>query len=202
MGYTTIEMEAGKWYQIGTPFVELEEGEEVPTINSVFNSGFSDGDQAYIYNTARSGYAATLTWSDEKGGWVNMLNRLATNEVPVGTAVFFKKQSTGTVTMKGKVSSTEITTIPGGAWSQIVCVYPTAKRINEMNWTGLEVGDEAYIYDVERQAYRSVLTWQGSSWNNILNRPDTTELKIGQAIFIHKNSQGDGTLRPAISSAN
>ena len=200
VGYHEIEMKENTWYQIGTPFVALGNTDEVQTINTVFNSGFSDGDFAYIYSTSKSGYAAALKWSEEKGGWVNALNRLATNEIPTGTAVFIKKGVAGTITVQGRVSSTELSMIPGESWAQVVCVYPTAKTINEMTWTGMAIGDEAYVYDVNRQAYRSALIWKGNSWNNALNRPDTTELSIGQAIFVHKKSQGDGTLRPIASS--
>ena len=50
VGYTTITMEAGKWYQVGNPFVALEEG-GVIELNDGFGTGFATGDQLYLYNS-------------------------------------------------------------------------------------------------------------------------------------------------------
>ena len=201
VGYTTIEMEGGKWYQIGNPFVELDD-DATPTLGTVFNSGFSTGDQAYIYDSNLSRYQMVFTWSDEIGGWVDFLGMPADCELPVGHSVYFRKDTTGDVVLKGRVSATEVVSFPGSALSQVVCVYPTQKTINDMQWEGLAVGDQAYVYNASTQSYGMVLTWNGSAWVDFLGNKDTQLLDSCQSIFINKSSVGNGTLAAPRAPAN
>ena len=200
-------MQAGKWYQIGNPFVELEDGQEV-TINDVFSDGFGDGDSLYIYDSSKNGYVATFLWTtvNDVAGWYDLsTDSLATFKVAVGQGVFINKATDGNVTVKGRVSEVATVSILGNAWSQVVCVYPVAKTMNEMTWIGMEDGDSAYIYDSSVGGYTS-------SYLYIKNRPGmttgwydlstdsfaTTKLPIGQSIFINKTSSGEGKLSSSL----
>ena len=212
VGYTTITMEAGKWYQIGNPFVELEDG-AVPTINTVFNTGFSDGDMAYIYNAGANGYSTVCQWGTLGGatGWLNLATiTLDTTPLVAGQAVFIHKASAGEVILRGRVS--EVTSLPfgsedGNSWARIVCVHPTERSLNEMKWSAMADGDQAYIYDSATGAYKATRQWATiggkSGWYNLSTVTlDTEKLPIGQAIFIHKTSKGQGTCLPATTAAS
>ena len=212
VGYTTIEMQAGKWYQIGNPFVELEDG-AVPTINTVFNTGFSDGDMAYIYNAGANGYSTVCQWGTLGGatGWLNLATiTLDTTPLVAGQAVFIHKASAGEVILRGRVS--EVTSLPfgsedGNSWARIVCVHPTERSLNEMKWSAMADGDQAYIYDSATGAYKATRQWATiggkSGWYNLSTVTlDTEKLPIGQAIFIHKTSKGQGTCLPATTAAS
>lgn len=207
VGYTTIKMEAGKWYQIGTPFVELEDG-TVPTINTVFSEGFDDGDLAYILGPDAT-YLPTRQWLTYNGetGWFNPATRkLDDMGLCAGQAVFFKKAVPGEVVLKGRVSATE--EVPFGnesanSWSQIVRTYPNGPRsINEIEWTGVEDGDLLYIFSPEMGTYlptRQWLTYNGETgWFNPATRKlDDQKFEPYQAFFINKKSSGEGVLKSA-----
>ena len=200
-------MQAGKWYQIGTPFVELE-SKTSATVNDVFNDGFATGDQLYLYNPETQGYNSPLTWGTvAENAWGDeSLWQVSEQTVPAGRAVFIHKVSQGTVTLKGRVSYNELSFFgseDAAAWGQVVCVFPVAMSLNEMQWSGLTEGDEAYIYDSTRQGYRSPLTWSSAvsggdpQWSDLsLWTIDSTKLSPGQAIFINKKSAGKASCAP------
>ena len=213
VGYTTMTMEAGKWYQVGCPFVALEDG-ETPTMNTVFDTGFSDGDMAYIYDSHSNSYGATRQWAslgDGATGWYDLATvTLDATPLTAGQAVFVHKAKTGEVTFRGRVS--EVTSLPfgnedGGSWAQIVCVHPTERSLNAMKWTSISDGDQAYIYDSATGAYKATRQWATidgkSGWYNLSTVTlDAEKLPIGQAIFIHKKSKGQGSCLPATTATS
>ena len=199
-------MDAGKWYQIGTPFVALEEGQEV-TINDIFANGFSDGDQAYLYNSTTSSYGAPLTWGQRAGepeGWRTGRGVLDTTVLTPGQVLFIHKTTSSEVCLSGRVSATETVSFgseEGATWAQIVCVYPTSQTLNEMTWSNMTAGDQAYIYDSASSSYGSPLTWgsrtgEADGWRTGRGTLDQTKLSPGQAIFVYKKSAGIATCAP------
>ena len=210
VGYTTIQMDAGKWYQIGNPFVALENGASAD-VNAVFNSGFAKGDKLYVYNPETQGYDSPLTWgtvTENVWGDENLW-QVSSQVVPSGRAVFIHKVSPGVVTLKGRVSYNEISLFgaeDSESWNQIVCVFPTAMTLNEMQWDGLEEGDEAYIFDPAQQGYKSPLTWSSAvtgttpAWSDLnLWSIDSSKLVPGQAIFVNKKGAGTASCAPMTS---
>ena len=206
VGYTTIEMQAGKWYQIGNPFVELEDGTDY-SLNDAFSSGFQAGDRAYIYDPKTGTYLTTCVWAEIGGtaGWYDLAtDSLFETPLSAGTAIFFNKAHNGEVTLKGRVDPFVEVDVPGEAWSQVAFVYPVAQTLNEMHWEGLEDGDQAYVYDSKTGSYSASFRWIDRTglvkgWYDIAT--DTlTEAKIpvAQAIFINKRSASNGKLSTAV----
>ena len=205
VGYTTIEMQAGKWYQVGTPFVALD-GTQAPRINDVFNMGFQDGDVLYIYQD--TGYTTYLTWKNsgtETAGWCTSRGTTPTDTViPSGHAVFILKNSTSLVQVAGSVSEkvpTEFGSETAGSWSQIVCVYPQETKLNALEWTGIEDGDRLFIFSPESNGYSQTYTWKNSGtptagWcSSRGSTPVDVTLPIGQGLFVNKVNAGIATCR-------
>ena len=205
VGYTTIEMQAGKWYQIGTPFVALEDANGQETLNDLLSTGFSDGDVAYIFDSATKMYSNAYTW-DSSGnsgaGWYTglLLPIPATEVVPPGSAIFIHKLTNGTVAFKGKVQSgveVSLGSDSGDAWDQIVCVYPKDCSVNDIEWSNMNVGDELHVYDPESGFYESY-TWdvvneQPGWYSGVLIKEYATKvIPIGQGMFVNKKSKGKG----------
>ena len=205
VGYTTIEMQAGKWYQIGTPFVELDE-ETVPTLNTVFAEGFGEGDVAYILGPNGT-YLPMRMWTtyNNQTGWFNTgIAEYDDMELAIGQAVFFSKKVDGRVTMKGRVA--EISEIPFGSdsansWSQIVRSYPDGDRsVNEMEWSGVEEGDMLYLFNSESGTYLPTRQWATlngkTGWFNVATATlDDQKFAPHQAFFINKKSKGQGYVK-------
>ena len=199
-------MEAGKWYQVGCPFVVLESGQEV-TINDVFSSGFSTGDQAYLYDSENSSYGPPLTWGSRDGeaeGWRTGRGVLDKTVLTPGQVLFIHKKMTGEVCMSGRVSASETVSFgsaKSATWAQIVCVYPIEQTLNEMKWDNMTIGDQAYIYNPETLSYGSPLTWgsragEADGWRTGRGILDKTKLSPGQGIFVYKKSAGIATCAP------
>ena len=208
VGYTTIQMDAGKWYQVGNPFVELDDG-VAPTVNTVFSSGFSDGDRLYIYDSATSAYTTILTWrtSNNVSGWYTRRGGLSNEELPYGHAVFISKIQSSAVTLKGKVSAEEAVVFGSDTqdtWSQICCVYPSSMSLNEMKWTGMTDGDKAYVYNPETAVYDTILTWRtidgSAGWRTRRGGLDNTVVSPGQAIFVYKQTAPKGSCEAPVST--
>ena len=197
VGYTTIEMEAGKWYQIGRPFVELEEGSS-PKLNTVLTSGFADGDVCNVFDPASVSYVPYY-WKSAANGWCSKRGTTPVDvDLPASQAVFINKAVTATVSLAGRVSTTEISsfgTEAGGAWDQIICVYPSAVKLNEMKWSGLADGDICNVLNSETTTYEPYY-WKSAA-NGWCSKRGTTpvdvEIYAGQALFINKKSAGVGT---------
>lgn len=193
VGYTTIEMQAGKWYQIGCPFVELEDGQE-QTLNSIFKEGFGGGDIAYVYDPTTSSYATPVYWSAISNTWGDAWGVPSNISLSKGQAVFIYKASVGKVVFKGRVDSTVVSQIGSeearATWGQIACVYPKSMKVNEMSWSGFAGGDIMYVYDTESAQYLPPLYWSAvtQTWGDAFGTPSNLELATGQAMFIYKNS--------------
>ena len=195
VGYTTIAMEAGKWYQIGTPFVALNGEKE--TVGDVFHAGFTKGDMLYIYDSERGYYSSFLTWGTvQEGAWGDEATWTVSNPVlPAGKAVFIRKSANSTITLSGRVA-TDVKTLFGNegksTWSQGVLVYPADTGINDMQWEGLKEGDTLYVYDPMTQLYKGPLTWTSAvegtgtpKWCDEATWSVATEkIPVGQALFI------------------
>ena len=206
VGYTQIEMQAGKWYQVGTPFIPLTDGAE-QTLNNTFTTGFADGDQVYIYDSETNGYRGYYEWSTYNGqtGWFDVnMGILCTESLMPGQAVFIHKKTAGTVALPGRVSTATAAIFgneAGNAWAQITCVFPAAGSVNDLTWTGVQDGDQLYIYDPETNGYRGYYEWSTyngqTGWFDVnLGVLCSEQLNPGQAVFINKKSAGTATLLP------
>ena len=206
VGYTTIEMQAGKWYQVGTPFMPLEEGATSVKLNEFLVDGFADGDTVSIYLPDEGRYES-YSWrnsgTDRAGWYFGRSSTLADVDIPSGQAVFVHKGETSGVTyFSGKVSANEITTFGsegGNAWDQIVCVYPQTKKLNDLFWTGIEDDDTVSIYLPDEGRYETY-SWRHSGTDRAgwyFGRSSTladVDVPAGQAFFVNKQSQGFGQL--------
>ena len=209
VGYTTITMEAGKWYQIGNPFVALEDGVG-ESVNELLPNGFADGDVAYVFDTKRGLYGSTYKWDangKEGAGWYTggpFSSSLAVDPLPVGGVLFIHKENAGTVaTLKGRVQEgveVKIGKAEGDGWTQAVCVFPKEVSINDMNWEGMEEGDKLYIFDPTTDLYETY------TWDTVNNQTgwcsggpfsqtfSNRKVSIGQGLFVNKKSAGEGLL--------
>ena len=203
MGYTTIEMDAGKWYQVGSPFVALEnESDAAVQINSVYASGFGQGDILCTLDSA-SASLLPLYWNVTANGWSESASPrapLSERTINVGEAVYISKQAAGTLTFSGKVEVKEVSfgTEEGNAWNQVVMVWPEAKKLQDIAWDGLETGDQMSILDSATSLMKTYYWnatnggWADSPSPRAPLSEDTVE--IGRALYIHKVSAGIGTL--------
>ena len=199
-------MEAGKWYQVGSPFVPLEEGVTSVKLNDFLVEGFADGDTVNVYLPEEARYEI-YSWRNsgtDKAGWYSGRNpNLADVDISIGQAVFVHKDKTSGIThFSGKVSASEISTFgseEGNVWNQIVCVYPQTKKLNELLWSGLQDDDTLNIYLPDEARYE-IYSWRNSGtdragWYSGRN-PNLADvdIPIGQAFFINKSSKGIGQL--------
>ena len=206
VGYTTIQMDAGKWYQVGNPFVELDTNGASTKLNELLADGFSDGDTVSIYLTNEDRYEM-FSWRSAgaagPGWYLGRSSSLTDAEVPVGQAMFIHK-GTGSneVVFSGKVSETEVVefgSTEGESWNQVVCVYPQTKKLNDFAWAGLADKDTVSVYLPEEDRYE-MYTWRNAGTEDAgwyLGRssvPTDTEIQVGQALFINKHSKGIGQL--------
>ena len=209
VGYTTVKMEAGKWYQIGSPFTALKDGAK-QTITEVFGSGFSSGDTLYFFDNTKGQYTHTMTWDSFEGqtGWFESLDDVETTKKTIepGTAVFIQKAVTGTVTLAGKVDAKAVTSVGsdlGNHWSMVVFQYPTATAIKDIKWsTSFANNDMLYIFDAKLQRYTNSLVYLADEgypvgWYDSAEDVDLSNVVIqpGQALFIHKVSPKKGSLQ-------
>ena len=207
VGYTTIQMDAGKWYQIGSPFVGLKEGVAGMELRELLGEDFEHGDTVSVFSP-ESGRYDIYTWKtnapDGEGWYLGAFPMQASVKVPSGRAVFVNKASgkNGVVTFSGKVSADEVVefgTIEGNAWDQIVSVYPKAMKLNDLKWEGLEQNDTVSVYSPDEGKYL-IYTWK-------VNAPDgegwylgaypfrtSDEVAIGQAMFVNKQSANIGSV--------
>ena len=201
VGYTTITMEAGKWYQVGSPFVALEDGAALK-LNEVFTTGFGAGDVLNMFNVERGTYVAYY-WNARKGGWALSTAPVASLvdvEIPVGQAVFINKATAGDVLLSGRVSveeAVEFGSDSGESWDQICCVYPQNVKLNEIVWTGLKGGDVLNIFSTTEDKYNAYY-WNARKGGWALSTAPVAslvdvEIPAGQAFFINKVSVGKAT---------
>ena len=202
VGYTTIEMQAGKWYQIGTPFVELEGTSTDVPINDIYTTGFGQGDVLCTLDSTTSSLLP-LYWNVTLNGWSESANPrapLSERTIKVGEAVYILKETLGSLTFSGKVESTEghFGSESGNAWNQIVMVWPETKKINEVSWTGLAGDDQMSILNSDTSVLKTYY-WNDSlkGWSDSPNPRaplSTDNIEIGRALYVHKVSAGIGVL--------
>ena len=216
VGYTTIEMQAGKWYQIGNPFVGLD-GETSSTLNEVFVDGFGNGDIAYVFDSSTNAYGACYFNVATTSGriWSDMpiagIGQPADVTLSPGQAIYVWKESAGKVTFKGKVQA--VPTSFGDeefaqTWAQVAVVSPADSAINDYEWVGLGNGDTLYLLNSETGEYDTCLYWQPTknAWCNnpvaVIATPVDLVIKAGQAMYIYKASKGKAhVLDPRLPSA-
>ena len=216
MGYTTIEMEAGKWYQIGNPFVGLD-GVTSSTLNDAFVDGFGNGDIAYIFNPSSNEYGVRYfnVSTDSGRVWSDLpiagIGQPADVTLSPGQAIYLWKETAGNVTFKGKVQAVPVTFGDeeiAGTWAQIAVVSPSDSALNDYKWSGLGSGDVLYLLNSDTGEYGSRLYWQPSksAWCDspvpALAKPVDLTIKAGQAMYIQKSTVGVATVvDPRIPSA-
>jgi hypothetical protein len=200
VGYTTITMEAGKWYQVGCPFDGLD-GDETLSLVSVFNVGFTEGDKAYIYADDNGTYEQPFTWGVPKNGgdatWLNARKVASDFSLNPGQAVFIHKAQTNDVTFAGKVDAKNVVTFGSEerlTWSQIIFPYPVATDINDMKWAGLSNNDKLYVYNTSNGTYDQPYTWKDGKWYNARGKVASAVLPVNAAMFIQKTTSGVATL--------
>lgn len=211
VGYTTITLESGKWYQIGAPFMPLDKETTEYTLNSVF-SGFGDGDKVLIYDPV-VGYKTAYwrsTANDGVGGWCTTPKgpTIATTlKLSSKGAAFISKVSAGStdVTFSGKVSHEEIPfgDEDGDIWSMVTPVWPEEIRLSDLDFSNANTaeGDKLFVYDpvagYKTGYWRPTANGGVGGWCTTPKGPtiafDRT-LGVGQALFINKISAGIGTL--------
>ena len=205
VGYTTITMEAGKWYQVGAPFVALEDNAKV-SLKKTFNTGFSAGDTVYIFSEAAGTYADVRTWGTASTGettWLNSRGKPSDISLDAGAALFILKKTTEDVVLAGKVSANEVVqfgSATSGSWAQIVLPYPEPTDLNAMTWTGLQEGDELHVYDPDAGTYAITRYWSTGKtdtelkWRNSRKADVETIIPVGTAMFIRKVNAGVASL--------
>ena len=204
VGYTTIEMDAGKWYQVGTPFVDLEtSGAEEVSVNAVFSTGFARGDRLNVLDD--TGTFVPLYWNATANGWCDSTRpnaALSTVTIAVGEAVYIQKGVAGDVVVKGKVEALPVAfgSEQGNAWNQSVLMWPVATKLNDIAWSNLERGDTLYILDDTTQNFTPYYWNPNANGWCTTTRPTATladvDVGIGKAMYINKRSAGLGQLEP------
>ena len=201
VGYTTMTMEAGKWYQVGCPFGQLD-GSKIFSVNDVFSRGFKTGDSINIFDSEKGSYSV-LSWSDSLNAWTDFPGApfASTAQLTEGQAIFVSKAVTSEITLSGKVSEV---VVPfgkegGNAWNQIVAVWPVASKVNDLKWSGLQTGDILNVLNADSGTYE-VFYWDenvgGGKWVVAPGVPLPSDKAIapGQALFVNKVSAGLGSL--------
>lgn len=205
VGYTTITMEAGKWYQIGVVFDTLDGTQD---INQIFSMGFGQGDELHVYDNDTARYVAIRCWKDGPAGsgWYEgtQSDDLATDQFKSGQGFFIKKKVAGDVILKGCVNATsEISfgTESSPAYGMIAYPYPSVTKINDATWGNVDVGDELHIYDNTQTRYTAIRCWKKDAegnghWYEGTQSDDlaTDDLVPGQAFFVRKKTAGKGSL--------
>ena len=202
VGYTTITMEAGKWYLLGCPFTPLN-GETTTQINETFaGEGFASGD--VLYTLTEAGTYKPYYWHQDESnsGWSThkVLWREDTTEYPITDAVYIRKTVNGEITFSGSVAAmkVDIGTTEGNAWDLVSLMYPGTKLLNEYNWESFQSGD--CLYTLSDKGTFTPHYWHddgtniGWSTHKVLWRAPTQELVSGQAVYVLKNSQGKGSV--------
>ena len=198
VGYTTISMEAGKWYILGNPFSALD-GATTYRLNEAFGGqGFASGDVLYVLQ--ESGTFIPHYWNVSKNGWSThkVLWKENTTDFSASTAVYLHKASAGELTFSGKVSfdAVDVGAEAGNVWSLTSFVCPEAKTLSQYSWTGFSAND--LLYTMDKEGVFTPHYWNtsknGWSTHKVLWKEDSTVLNIGQAVYLFKKSAGVGTI--------
>ena len=196
VGYTTVEMAAGGWYQLGVPFAQLD-GATTFTLDEAF-PGFAEGDIMYI--ATQTGGFINRYWKDT--GWSKSKNsyRADSTEYDRSLAAYIYKQSAATITLSGAVEKMTNTfgAESGQTWDLVALPWPESKAINDFVWTGCADGDTLYIATAEGgfiPRYWKVGT-DAAGWSKSKNsyRVATDVIAPGVAVYINKASAGVGSV--------
>lgn len=208
VGYATMELEAGKWYLIGTPFSDCADGDI--KLNDHLVSGFNQGDVLQIFNPGESKYKTyyfkTGLSGDQTSGWCTSAFSTTPADVTLdpGAAAFVNIKTATTVTVAGKVQLTKAFSFGaegGNAWNQVVSPACSDTQLNDLVWTGLAAGDTIQLFVPDSSKYttyyfktglgadQTVSGWCASAFSTKL--ADVT-VKVGEAFFINKKSTGIG----------
>ena len=191
-------MVAGGWYQLGSPFAQLD-GKDTFTLNEAF-PGFVDGDLLYMA-TEEGGYRVRY-WKASNGndGWSTSRNRYSEDatEYPQGMAVYICKKTAGTVILSGAVQavSNSFGSENGNTWSLVALPWPEAKKLADYNWTGCADGDVLYLASpdggVKARYWKVNASTGDAGWSTSRNayRVDSGILEPGVAVYINKVSPG------------
>ena len=197
-------MEAGKWYQVGSPFVALD-GSATFTLNEAF-PGFAEGDRLYLA-TAEGGYSFRywkVNATTGEAGWSTSRNvyREDTTEFPTGMAVYIYKGVTGTITLSGAVDTVtnSFGSDLGNAWNLVALPWPEAKKLSDFTWTGCADGDRLFISTPDGgfsfRYWKENASTGAAGWSTSRNvyREDATLIEPGVAVYINKASVGVGSV--------
>ncbi len=201
VGYTTIKMEAGKWYIVGTPFVPLNNAPQTFKVNELFEtSTFSNGDLLYL--TDKDGTFTFYYWNSEYEGWSKSPRIWQEDniEYPITTGLYLHPTSDASVTFSGTVAMTEIPvgTAEGNSWNLISLVCPISATLNAYSWSGFSSRDVLYTLNADGRYVPHY--WhqsaEGTGWSTSARiwLEDQTPLEIGQAVYIFKVSPGIGSI--------
>ena len=204
VGYTTIEMEAGKWYMIGSPFVPLQANTTFKVNEQFSGQGFGGDDT--LYTLKSDGTFIPHYWISDTNGegkWYADAFGFEedTADYPLSTAVYIKKAVEGEIVFSGKVSvvKVEIGSETGNSWSLVAPVYPMSKKINDYEWIGFTTSDTLYtLRDTgvfEPNYWVTDQDGKGKWYKDAFGFDEsTTLLSVGQAIYVNKTSAGIGTI--------
>lgn len=196
VGYTTITMEAGKWYMIGNPFVALD-GADVASVNDVFKGDFASGDVLQLVDPITC-KVTTLRWNTALKAWA-MTTRPndtpAQDLITIGQAAYIKKAVKGSATFSGKVEVLDLSVgnAETSSWTMASYVYPVEIDINEIEWEGLSSGDTVTLLkdDSTTELYRWNTTLKAWSMTTRPNdMPISRKIKAGEAMYIYKKNAG------------
>ena len=203
VGYTTIEMEAGKWYMLGMPFADLEDGDI--KLNEHFVSGFNQGDILQVYDSGKgyTGYRYKTGLTGEKSeGWCTARGTTPVDiSLAPGQAPFIQKNSAATVTLAGKVdlaAAYEFGSETGNVWNQLSSPSCDKVKLNDLKWTGVAAGDALLIYVSTKgytgYRYKTGLTGEKTEgWCTAFGKtPVDVDLAAGASFFVNKKSAGKG----------
>ena len=195
VGYTTVEMEAGKWYLLGNPFVPLSKVDTF-SVNEVFQGdGFGAND--VLFTLSAEGTFQPHYWRNNK--WCTDIfgTTPADTQYPITTAVYINKQVDGNVVFTGKVAAieVEIGSQEGQTWSLTSLTFPADKKLSDYTWTNF--GENDVLYTLAEDGTFKAHYWRNNKWcTDVFGiAEDESPLQVGHALYINKQSAGFGTAK-------
>jgi len=204
VGYTTMDLEAGKWYLIGTPFADCAGGDV--KLNDHLVSGFHAGDKLMLYHSGE-GYTGFVFKSglsgDQSSGWCTAFGKSPVDvTLDPGVAAFVQMATSTTLTFAGKVQISvafEFGSEEGNIWEQVVSPACSDTKLNDLIWEGLSAKDKIMFYTsgvgYTGYVYKTGLgeDGTGSGWCTAFGKtPVDFVVKAGEAFLIQKVSAGKG----------
>ena len=197
VGYTTIEMQAGKWYILGNPFVALDDSSTYKLNDLFTGEGFHANDKLYLLT---DGLFVSFYWNDAHKGWSKhpVIWQEDSTEYPASTAVYLNKNSLGQFTFSGKVKvqPIEIGEEDGNSWTLTALNYPAPSTLSEYEWSNFSTGDELYTLDVDGVFTSHYWNSSRKGWSKhpVIWQEDPKLLSSGEAVYLHKKSTGKGVI--------